>query len=127
LSDIRKAGLTMDAARKNCALYTATTDAQQSIQYAIPTLEKEALQNRLDLIQQASGKLDDLMAGANKMVAAQDLTRPMLFSLQTTKIKLDADRADTQSKIAAIYTPDLPEKPLKELVAQKQAGEINEQ
>ncbi len=127
LSDVRKAGLTMDAARKNCELYTASTAAQQDIQYAMPTLEKEALQHRLDLIQQASVKLDGLMTTASKMVAAQDLTRPMFFSLQTTKIKLDADRADTQTKIASLYTPDLSEKPLKQLVAEKQAGEVNEQ
>jgi hypothetical protein len=127
LSDVRKAGLTMDAARKNCELYTATTAAQQSIQYSLPSLEKQALQHRLDLIQQASDKLDGLMNTANKMVAAQDLTRPMFFSLQTTKIKLDADQADTQSKIAALYTPDLAERPLKQLVAEKQAGEAAEQ
>jgi hypothetical protein len=30
-----------------------------------------------------------------------------LFSLQTTKIKLDADWADAQSKITALYTPPL--------------------
>jgi hypothetical protein len=127
LSDVRKAGLTMDVARKNCELYTASTAAQQDIQYALPALEKEALQHRLDLIQQASDQLDGLMTTAGKMVAAQDLTRPMFFSLQTTKIKLDADLADTQSKIATLHTQDLSEKPLKQLVAEKQAGEVNEQ
>lgn len=127
LSDVRKAGLTMDTARKNCDLYAATTAAQQSIQYSLPSLEKKALQHRLELIQQASGRLDALIVDANKMVQAQDLTRPMLFSLETTKIKLDADQADTQSKIAALYTPDLVDTPLKELVAEKQAGEVAEQ
>jgi hypothetical protein len=127
LSDVRKAGLTMDAARKNCELYSATTEAQQSIQYALPALEKKALQHRLELIQQASGKLDAVMATTSKMMKAQNVTRPMLFALQTTKIKLDADQADTQSKIAAMYTPDLPDKPLKALVAAKQRGEVNEQ
>jgi len=55
------------------------------------------------------------------------MTRPMAFALQTTKIKLDADRADTQSKIAALYTPQLSGRPMKELVAEKQNGEMNEQ
>ncbi len=36
LSNMRKARLTMDAARKNCELYSATTSAQQDIQYALP-------------------------------------------------------------------------------------------
>ena len=127
LSDVRKAGLTMDAARKNCELYSATTAAQQSIQYALPGLEKEALQHRLDLIQQASGKLDAVIATTARMLDAQNVTRPMLFSLQTTRIKLDADLADTQLKIAALYTPNLVSKPLKQLIAEKQSGEANEQ
>ena len=127
LSDLRKAGLTMEAARKNCELYKATLDAQQDVQYAISNLEKNALQNRLGLIEDASKSLDALMEKTSKMVEAQNATRVMLFSLQTTRIKLDADRADTQSKIAAIYIPTLSDKPLKELVTQKQSGEQQEQ
>src|SRR5271169_6577321 len=38
LSNMRKAGLTMNAAHKNCELYSASTSAQQDIQYALPTL-----------------------------------------------------------------------------------------
>jgi hypothetical protein len=126
LSNVRKGALTMDAARKDCELYTASASAQQAIQYAIPALEKQALDHRLTLIQQASENLDALVATTTKMVEAQNMTRPMAFALQTTKIKLEADRADTQSKIAAIYTPQLGDKPVKDLVAEKQAGEESE-
>jgi len=127
LSDFRKAGLTMEAARKNCELYKATLEAQQDVQYALSNLEKEALHNRLSLIEQASQSLDALMEKTSKMLEAQNATRLMLFSLQTTRIKLDADQADTRSKIAAIYAPPLSDRPLKELVAQKQSGEQEEQ
>jgi len=127
LANLRKAGLTMEAARSNCELYTATTSAQQAIQYASPGLEKQALQHRLTLIQQASDDLDALIAKTTKMVEAQNVTRPMLFSLQTTRIKLNADRDDTQSRIAALYTPVLAETPLKKLVAQKQDDEAQSQ
>jgi len=127
ISNVRKAILTTDAARKSCELYNATTAAQQSIQYALPGLEKRALEHRLDLIQQASGKLDDAIATTTKMVEARNVTRPMLFSLQTTRIKLGADQADTQTKIAALYTPPPVNQPLKQLVAEKQRNEINEQ
>ena len=127
LADLRKAGLTIDAARKNCELYKSTTGAQQEIQYAVASLEKAALRNRLELIDQASQQLDALMEKTAKMVAAQNATRLMLFSLQTTRIKLNADRADTQAKITALYTPLLSEKPLKQLVTEKQNNEISEQ
>jgi len=127
LSDIRKASLSMEAARRNCELYKATTGAQQDVQYALASLEKEALRNRLTLIEQAAKSLDALIEKTLKMVEAQNATRLMLFSLQTTKIKLDADRADTQSKITALYVPPLSDKPLKELVAEKLNGEANEQ
>ena len=127
ISNVRKAVLTTDAARKSCELYNATTAAQQSIQYALPGLEKRALEHRLDLIQQASGQLDAAIATTTKMVDAQNVTRPMLFSLQTTKIKLSADQADTQMKIAALYTPAPVNAPVKQLVAEKQRSEANEQ
>ena len=127
LADLRKAGLTIDAARKNCELYKSTTGAQQEIQYAVASLEKAALRNRLELIDQASQQLDALMEQTAKMVAAQNATRLMVFSLQTTRIKLNADRADTQAKITALYTPLLSEKPLKQLVTEKQNNEISEQ
>lgn len=126
LSNVRKAGLTMDAARKDCELYSAASSAQRDIQYALPSLEKQALQNRLQLLEQASESLDALVATSTKMLDAQNMTRPMAFALQTTKIKLEADRADTQSKIAGIYTPQLSDKPVKQLVAEKQGGEVNE-
>jgi hypothetical protein len=127
LSGVRKAGLTMDVARKNCELYKATTGAQLDIQYAIPSLEKEALRNRLVLIEQALGSVDALIEKTSKMLEAQNATRLMVFTLQTTKIKLEADRADTRTKITALYTPPLSEKPLKELVARKQKSEEDEQ
>jgi chaperonin cofactor prefoldin len=126
LSNVRKAALTMDAARKDCELYTVSSSAQQVIQYAIPSLEKQALQNRLALIQQASENLDALVATTTKMVEAHNMTRPMAFALESTKIKLAADRADTQSKIVASYAPQLSDKPLKDLVAEKQVSEDNE-
>jgi len=127
LSEIRKASLTMAAGRSNCEQYKAATAAQQDIQYALPSLEKEALRNRMALIDEASKSLDALMEKTSKMVEAQNATRLMLFSLQTTKIKLNADRAETQSKIAALYLPRLSDRPLKELVAEKQGSELNEQ
>jgi hypothetical protein len=127
LSGVRKGVLTMDVARKNCDLYTATTSTQQDIQYALPSLEKQALQHRLELIQQASEKLDALLASTTQMVNAQNMTRPMAFALQTSKIKLDADRADTQSRIVSLYTPPLSGRPVKDLIAEKQGREVNEQ
>jgi hypothetical protein len=127
LSDIRKSSLAMEAARKNCELYKATTGAQQDVQYALSGLEKEALRNRLVLIDQASQSLNALIEKTSRMVEAQNATRLMLFTLQTTRIKLNADRADTQSKITALYIPTLSDKPLKEMVAEKLSSEANEQ
>jgi hypothetical protein len=127
VSDMVKSNLTMNVARKNCDLYAVGTSAQHVIQYALPNLEKQALQRRLELIQQAAENLDALNARMVKMLEAQNVTRPMLFSLQTIRIKLDADRADTQSKIAALYAPGLSDIPLKELVALKQVSDAVEQ
>lgn len=127
LSSVKKAGLTMDVARRECELYKSTTETQQAVQYAIPNMEREALRNRLALIDRAYESLKGLIEKTSNMVDAQNATLLMLFSLQTTRIKLDADRADTQSKLSAIYVPELSDKPLKELVAEKQSSETGEQ
>ena len=127
LSAFRKAGLTMAVARKNCELYKITTAAQQDLQYAISSLEREALRNRLTLIDQASQSLEVLMEKTSKMVEARNATRLMLFNLQTTRIRLEADRADTLSKMSAIYIPPLSDEPLKNVVAQNQTGEASAQ
>src|SRR5581483_11909957 len=127
LSNVKKASLTMEVARKNCELYKSTLGAQKNVQYAPVLLEKNALQHRLALIDEASAALDSLTNKTRQMVQAQTATRVMLFNLQTTKIKLDADRADTQSKISVLYTPSLSETPLKNLISEKQNREEDEQ
>jgi hypothetical protein len=127
LSGYRRGGITLDVARDNCALYRSTTAVQQYLQYALPNIEKDALQNRLELIDKASQSLNALIDKASKMVDAQNLTRPMLWGLQTNKIKLAADRADTESKLSAIYVPTLAAEPLKAQVEEKQQTDISEQ
>ena len=127
LSNLKKAGITLDAARKNCELYKASTNVQLTLQYALPAVEKDALTHRLQLIDDASKSLDALIGKTAQMVEAQNMTRPMLLSLLTTRIKLGADRADTQSKIAALYVPQFSDQPLKQQVAAKQASDNAEQ
>jgi hypothetical protein len=127
VSDVKKAALTMEVARRNCDLYRSTTSVQQQLQFAISMLEREALENRLTLIDRASGQLNALMDSTRKMMEQQNATRLMVFSLETTRIKLEADRADTQAKIAAIYIPDLSTTPIKQMIDQKQNREIAEQ
>jgi hypothetical protein len=127
LANLKKAGITLEAARKNCDLYKASTGVAQYLLYALPGIEKEALTHRLELIDRASASLDDLVTATTKMVDAQNMTRPMLLELQMTKIKLEADRADTQAKISAIYVPQLATQPLKAQVADKQATDVAEQ
>lgn len=127
LSNLKKAGITEDAARKNCELYKDTTGIEQNLQYAVPNIERDALRHRLQLIDDAQKSLEVLIAKSEQMVEAQNMTRPMLWALKTNRIKLEADRADTESKIAAIYIPPLTSQPLKSQVEQKQASDIAEQ
>jgi hypothetical protein len=127
LSNLKKAGITLDAARKNCELYKASTGVQLFLQYALPGIDKDALAHRLVLIDDASKSIDTLIDKTTKMVEAQDMTRPMLLSLLTSRMKLDSDRAETQSRIAALYVPPLSDQPLKLQVAAKQSTDVAEQ
>jgi hypothetical protein len=125
LSNLKKAGVTEDVARKNCELYKASTSVQATLQYALSALEKDALEHRLKLIAAASQSLDLLIDKTTKMVDAQNMTRPMLLNLLSSRIRLESDRADTESKIAAIYIPSYADLPLKSQVAAKQASDAN--
>ena len=127
LSNLRKAGITLDAARKNCEFYKASTDVLLALQYALPAVEKDALTHRLLLIDEASKSLDVLIVKTKQMVEAQNMTRPMLVSLISNRIKLDSDRAETQSRIASLYVPRLSNQPLKQQVAAKQSSDNAEQ
>lgn len=122
LSNLKKAGITEDVARKNCVLYKDTISIQQNLQYALPNIERDALRHRVDLIDEATKSLDGLIDKTAQMVAAQNMTRPMLWALKTNKIKLESDRADTQSKIAAIYIPQLTSEP-PQVAGSSQAGQ----
>jgi len=125
LSNLKKAGLTEDVARRNCELYKASTRVQTSLQYALSSLEKNALEHRLKLIAAASQSLDVLIDKTTKMVDAQNMTRPMLLNLLSSRIKLESDRADTEAKIAALHVPPLADQPLKSQVAAKQASDAS--
>jgi len=128
LSNVKKAGLTLEVARRNCDVYRASVGVTATLQFALAGVEREALQHRLTLIDAAETSLQEMIDQTAKRVDAQDMTLPMLWELQTNRIKLDADRADTQAKIAAIYLPaSLSAEPIKAQVAQKQAGDIGEQ
>lgn len=127
LSNLKKSGLTMDVARKNCELYRSTTAVQQQIQYALPTLEKAALKNRLELDDQAANQLDAMIADSSKLLQAKTSTLPMLYSLHSTKVKLFKDKSDTALRIAVLFTLDVSNKPVRDAVTQKQADEIANQ
>lgn len=123
LSDDKKAGLSMDVARKTCALYTAATEAQMHIYYALPSIEKDVLRHRLQLIQDTSDKLDNLILENMKLVDAQNLTRPALYALQGAKVRLDSTRTAALTGIASPYVPPLSDVPLRQLIADKLENE----
>jgi hypothetical protein len=127
LSNDKKAGLTMTVARRNCELYKATVGAQQQVQYALTDIEKKALNHRLDLDQEAAKQLDELIGQNLKRVEAQDMTRPVLYVLQTIKLKLIEDKIGTQTKVTTLYAPSMGDTPLKRLVTDKQNDEVRTQ
>lgn len=127
LSNVRKGGLTMTLARKNCELYEVTADVKQRIFYALPSIEKDVLRHRLDLIEETSAELDALITDDMKLVEAQNLTRSGLYALQSAKVRLDISRTAALTGIATPYVPPLSDTPLKTLISAKlQAEGANE-
>ncbi|MBV8828248.1 MAG: hypothetical protein JO108_03375 [Acidobacteriaceae bacterium] len=124
LSDVRKASLTLKAAHANCGLYTATTEAQIHILYAMPSIQKEVLLNRLRLIQTTSDTLNALISEDMRLVNAHNLTMQAVYVLESAKVRLDADRTATLADLASAYVPEqLSSVPLRTLVAEKLENE----
>jgi hypothetical protein len=124
IANQRKAGMTLDAARKNCDLYKSTTEAQRRIFFALPSIEKGVLKNRLRLIQDTSDKLDVMIAENMKLVEVQNLSRQSVYSLQAAKLRLDSSRATTLTGITTPYVPPLSSTPLRELIQEKMGSEV---
>jgi hypothetical protein len=123
LTNWRKAGLTVKAAADNCELYNSTVSTQMHLQYAIPAMEKAALINRVGAINTVETQLNALMAENQRKQESQDMTRPMMYALQTTLVKLELDRSTTVAAVASIYVPPLSNTRIRELLVLKQRDE----
>lgn len=123
-----KAKLTLAAARKNCEAYRAATDASFRIRYDLSRLEQEALRHRTELVEHAIEQLDLIIKHDLRVLEVQNLTRPMLYSVQSIRARLVTDRAKNEMKLALLYVPDMSsEVPLKQLVSEKQDREADAQ
>jgi hypothetical protein len=128
LANYSKAKLTMEAATQNCDAYRATIGAALRIQYASNGLEREALRHRAESLQQAIEQLDIILARNLKLVEVKNATQPMLYTVESVRAKLVADRANSQLKAALLYVPDyVNDLPLKQLVLEKQRSESEAQ
>ena len=128
LANYSKAKITRAAATQNCDAYRATLGAALRIQYASNGLEREALRHRAESLQQAIQQLDVLIARTRKLVEVQNATQPMLYTVESVRAKLVADRANSQLKAALLYVPDyVNDLPVKQLVLEKQRSEAEAQ
>lgn len=128
ISADRRASITLQSAAATCALYASTENALLRVQTAPLALNRDGLQHRLELLQQAELELRTLISDASKRVDAQNLTRPTLYALQKTQASLVADRAATELALASIYVPsNLPSTPIRVMVSEKQVRERNVQ
>lgn len=123
VASLWKSHLTMKVSDATCKLYGATTEAQMHIFYALPGIEKDVLQHRLDLIQQASDQLDGLIRDDARFVDAHNLTKPALYTLQGAKVRLDMSRTETLTGLTTPYVPKLSHTPIRQLVDTKMSAE----
>jgi hypothetical protein len=117
LSGIKQSGLTMKAATTTCTLQRTTVEAQQAILYALPTMERDAVLARAQLVGVADLQLNTMEAEANKMVDAQNLTRPAVYFLRQARVGLDI------SVKAPSAVPVVSSTPLRVLIGNKMASE----
>ena len=118
LANNLKAPLTMKAARASCDLFAAQTEAQQRILFAEPKMERDALMNRLELVQQGSDQLDKMIQDESKMVEAKNVTRQALYYLQSARARLDMRRTSALTGLLP-EVPEMSNEPLRILLNKK--------
>lgn len=126
ISDLHKSALVMKAAQSECQLYRVTAAAELQVRYAVPKLEQQALQQRLDLIALAATELEERISESERLVASQTATRPAMYPLLAARVRLAAAKANTALATSA-YVPTLEDAPLKDLLAQKRQREAEHQ
>jgi hypothetical protein len=119
--------LVMKAAGKNCDLYRATIDTMQRVQFALPDIQKQTLEFRATLLREAMGDIDRLIADNQKLIEAQTSTVPDMYLFQSAKTRLEVDKSNTDLTVATLYVPTMSTGALRELLAQKQALEVETQ
>lgn len=127
LANLRKAKLTMETVQANCRLYAATTEAEQRVLYDLPSLEKDALAYRLELIATAEEKLAAMERENEKLLAVQNLTRSSAHYIRSARFRLETSRAAAVNGIASISVPPLNPAPMRSLVQEKMASEEKSQ
>lgn len=127
LSSDRKASLVMKAAGKDCELYRVSIELMQRVQFALPLLERGTLQARIKADDEALAQLDALLDVTQKQVEVQNSTSIEIASLRSAKARIEIDRSSTSLMLASQYVPEAANTPLRDLLAQKAALEIEKQ
>jgi hypothetical protein len=125
LSSDKKAAAAIQLASRTCSLYSTTEDATLRLLYAAPDLQKTALDHRAAIDSTVETQLDALIADAQKRVEAQNLPRPALYLLRSSKTKLEMDRAAALQTASMLYIPEgMNPAPISQLLSIKQQEEI---
>lgn len=122
---LRKAGRVLEVGRATCRLYKAQEDSALAIQYAMPILEREALQQRLTFDDEALRSIDELIADSNRLLQVQNTTRQAVYGAQSAKARILTDVAAVNTALATIVIPsDVSSESIQALVNEEQAATI---
>lgn len=108
LQDWRKGRLTLQAGVDACRAYSQDEDASLRIQFTVPQLEHDALENRLQLIQRSKDEFNRLLVDSAARLKAHTLTVQAQFTIQQALITAEADSATTEATTASLLIPELP-------------------
>jgi hypothetical protein len=106
VQSFRKGSALVRASEADCALFLAQENLKLAVQYTIPALEREALNNRLSVDYEALHALDEIVAKSTVLLDARSLPRQTVYALQADRARVLQDIAQINTTIAAI--PDVP-------------------
>ncbi len=116
LSDFSKAKLVRQLIEDECQYYKLTQEAELQIQFAIPSVQRQALYFKLKQIQIAKNKLNSLLTTIQKKIDHQNDTLHAYYQVDLLIQKLDDEERDIRINLAIDPPPKIEHTRLVELL-----------
>lgn len=116
LSDLSKAKYVDDLIERECTYYTLNQEAKLQVQFALASVKAASLDYKLQQIQKARSKLNNLLESVKHRIDNQNDTLINYYNLDSSLIKLADSEREIYIELAGQHIPKMTHPNLKKLL-----------